>query len=197
MRGFAFLICLLAVAFWARADQARAVPGQFRLYIGDQVRVTVQGEPDMTVDRRIDGNGEINVPLLGLVNIAGMTSTEAQESIAARYIKDEIFNHPEVVFTIVAYATKEVSILGQIAKPGKVPFATETTALSIVDAIASAGGLTRIAKGDAVRVTRHDGRRREQTFIVDVEKLIQGKGKSDEDFLLLPGDIVYVPERVF
>jgi polysaccharide export outer membrane protein len=197
MRRFVLFACWMALSIRGIADPALPEPGQLRLYLGDLVRVTVQGEPDMTVERRIDGTGQIDVPLLGAVRISGLTTGEARDLITRRYVKDEIFIHPEVVFTVVEYAPKEAMILGQVGKPGKVTFAAEATTLSIVDAIASAGDLTRIAKGDAVRVTRHDADGKEQTFLVNVEKLIRGREEDEKPFLLEPGDIVFVPERVF
>src|SRR4051812_40144842 len=81
------------------ADGAGKQPDQLRLFPRDQVRVTVQGESDMTVERQIDPAGEINVPLLGSVKVGGLTIGEAQQLIAARYVSDDIFIHPEVVFT--------------------------------------------------------------------------------------------------
>ena len=59
----------------------------------------------------------------------------------------------------------------------------------------SAGGFTRIAKSDAVRITRKDDAGAERTFTVDVEKMLAGRG--GETFLVQPGDVVFVPERVF
>jgi protein involved in polysaccharide export with SLBB domain len=89
-----------------------------------------------------------------------------------------------------------VMVLGQVGKQGKQVLPPEAVTLTIVEAITSAGGFTRIAKGDAVRVTRKDERGGEQSFTVNVEKAIEGRA-SGEPFLLQPGDVVFVPERVF
>jgi len=196
MLRITFFILFASVGAAAADKPAQAVE-QLRLFVHDQVHVTVQGEPDMTVDRQIDASGEINVPLLGGVKIAGLTIAEAQDRIAGRYVHDEIFISPEVVVTVTAYAVKEVTILGQVAKQGKVVFPADTTSLSIVEAIADAGGLTRIAKGDAVRITRHDADAAEQTFTVNVDHMVEGRGANGDMFYLQPGDIVFVPERVF
>lgn len=170
---------------------------EVRLFARDQVKITVQGEPDVAVERQIDPSGEINVPLLGAVKIAGLTIAGAQQAIADRYIHDEIFIHPEVVVTVTAFAPKEVTMLGQVGKQGKVLFPADTTSLSVVEAIADAGGLSRIAKGDGVRVTRRDAAGVEQTFTINVDKMVEGRGATGEVFYLQPGDIVFVPERVF
>lgn len=178
------------------ADPAATVD-RIRLFPHDLVRVSVQGEPDVSVERQIDGDGQINVPLIGPVKIAGMTIADAQQAIAQHYVTEEIFIHPEVVLSVVKHAPKEVTVLGQVGKQGKIEFPPESTTLSIVDAIASAGGMTRIAKGDAVRVTRHDPEGAEQNFTVDVNKMVDGRGGNGSTFMLQPGDVVFVPERVF
>jgi len=188
---FAFALPLLG------SETAPAPAREARLFARDQVRVTVQGEPDMTVERQIDPSGAINVPLLGAVKIAGLTIAGAQQAIAERYIHDEIFIRPEVVVIVTAFAPKEVTVLGQVGKQGKILFPADTTSLSVVEAIADAGGLSRIAKGDAVRVTRRDETGADQTFTINVDKMVEGRGAAGEVFFLQPGDIVFVPERVF
>ena len=197
MHRLVLIFALSAVQLLSGAEDATKLAGQFHLSIRDLVRVNVQGEPSVSVDRRIDGLGQINVPLIGAVKVSGLTIDEAQQLITRRYVQDEIFIHPEVVLIMLDYAPKEVMILGQIGKQGKVPFPPETSTLSIVDAITSAGGLTRISNGSSVRVTRHDEQGHEQDFTVNVEKMIEGRGPKDETFLLQSGDVVFVPERVF
>lgn len=190
-----FLIGILGTL--TAAEEPSAVASRYRMFSRDLVQIAVQGEADVTVDRRIDGFGEVNVPLLGQVKIAGLTAAEAQSLIAQRYVKEEIFIRPEVVVSLIEYSPKEVMVLGQVGKQGKQVFAPEAVALSIVEAITSAGGFTRIAKGDSVRVTRKDERGAEQSFTVNVEKLIEGRADAGDTFLLQPGDVVFVPERVF
>jgi polysaccharide export outer membrane protein len=192
------LAFLLASALPLLGSETAPAPArEARLFARDQVRVTVQGEPDMTVERQIDPSGAINVPLLGAVKIAGLTIAGAQQAIAERYIHDEIFIRPEVVVIVTAFAPKEVTVLGQVGKQGKILFPADTTSLSVVEAIADAGGLSRIAKGDAVRVTRRDETGADQTFTINVDKMVEGRGAAGEVFFLQPGDIVFVPERVF
>lgn len=192
------LLCwLVAVAAARAADETPAEPARYRLLPRDLVRVTVHGEPDVSVERRLDALGEINVPLLGQVKLASLTAAEAQGVIGRRYVQEEIFVRPEVVVTIVEYRPREVMVLGQVGKQGKQVFPPEAAGISIVEAITAAGGFTRIGKSDAVRVTRRDERGVEQNFTVNVERMIDGRGKGEEAFVLQPGDVVFVPERVF
>ncbi len=194
IRYLSFLL-LWGLAFAAERSPAEA--NRYRMYVRDLVRVAVHGEPEMTVDRRIDGQGEINVPLIGQVKVAGLTASAAQELISKRYREEEIFIRPQVVVSLIEYSPKEVMVLGEVTKQGKQSLPPESAAISIVEVITSAGGFTRIAKGDAVRVTRKDDQGVEQATTINVERLIDGRGKSGETFMLQPGDVVYVPERVF
>lgn len=197
MHRLKFLLIFVTATGLFAADEAPKEPERLRLFIRDQVKVSVQGEADVSVERQIDGAGEINLPLLGSIKIAGLTIAEAQQLIMDRYVRDEIFVHPEIVLTVTAYAPKEVTLLGQVAKQGKLVFPADTTSLSLVEAIASVGGLTRIANGGSVRITRRDAQGAEQTVTVNVDKMIEGRGSSRETFILQPGDIIFVPERVF
>jgi protein involved in polysaccharide export with SLBB domain len=190
-----FFWSLTAFSFGAESTTPDVT--RYRLFVRDLVRMAVQGESDMTVDRRIDGLGEIYVPLLGHVKISGMTPAEAQSAIAKRYMEEDIFIKPEVVITVVEYSPKEIMVLGQVGRQGKQSLPAEASSISIVEAITSAGGFTRIGKGDAVRVTRRDEKGVEQSVTLNVEKMIEGRGNSGEAFLLQPGDVVFVPERVF
>ncbi len=197
LRSFLFLFAFGPVLAGAENAAVEAEAGRYRLFSRDLLRLVVQGEPDVSAERRVDGLGEIYVPLIGQVKVAGLTLGQAQALIAKRYIDAEIFVRPEIVLQVVEYSPKEVMVLGQVGKQGKQSFPPESEGISIVEAITSAGGFTRISKGDAVRVTRKEDRGGEQSFTVNVEKMIDGKSGTTEVFMLQPGDVVFVPERIF
>lgn len=184
------------MALFALGALPLAAANSYRLYARDLIQIAVQGEPDVSVQRRLDGAGEVAVPLLGAVKLAGFTLGEAQAEIARRYRTAEIFIHPEVVVSVVEYSPKEVLVLGQVSKQGKLTLSPEAAGMSIIEAITSAGGFTRIAKSDGVRITRKDENGLEHTLTIDVEKMLAGRSTT-EPFLLQPGDVVFVPERVF
>lgn len=187
----------LGVALLSVGTALHAAPpaDNYRLYPRDLVQISVQGEPDVSVQRRIDATGEIPVPLLGPVKVAGLSMVQAQAEIRRRYMAEEIFISPEVFLSVVEYSPKEVLVLGQVSKQGKLALPAEASGMPIIEAITGAGGFTRIAKSDAVRVTRKDETGAERVFTVDVERLLAGRG--GEAFQLQPGDVVFVPERVF
>ena len=191
------LFFILSLAGAVQAAESKTSSGQYKLFPLDLVHISVQGEPDVSVDRRIDGDGNINVPLLGDVTVRDLSIADAQKLIAQRYVDGEIFIRPEVVINVVEYSPKEVMVLGQVGTQGKVSFPPEVGSISIVEAITKAGGFTRIGKADGVRVTRKGKNGTEQSFTVNVEKLIGGRADPGDSFFLQPGDVVFVPERVF
>jgi protein involved in polysaccharide export with SLBB domain len=200
MKSYRVFFCLVLSLWGNLAEAAGDRPldaSRYRLFPRDLIRLSVQGEPDVSVERRVDGLGEINVPLVGQLRVVGLTPAEAQVAITQRYVSDEIFVRPEVVVSVLEYSPKELMVLGQVSKQGKQILPPEAVALPIVEAITAAGGFTRIGKGDAVKVTRKDERGVEQSFTVNVEKMIEGRAAAGDSFQLQPGDVVYVPERVF
>jgi protein involved in polysaccharide export with SLBB domain len=197
-RFLQILLLGLGSAWCVRAADTPAAPAEeYRLFPRDLIRITVHDEPDVSVEQRVNGMGEVNLPLLGPVKVAGLTITASQNLVAKRYVAAEIFVHPEVAIGVVEYCPKEVMVLGQVSKQGKQTFPPEAASLSIVEAITGAGGLTRIAKGDGVKITRKDENGNDQSFTVNVERLIQGRASPGDNFMLQPGDVVFVPERVF
>lgn len=196
MSGRIFQIIGAAV-FLCGAFLAKAQEESYRLFARDVVKLSVYGEPDLDTELRISGVGTINVPLLGNVEISGHTLAEAEDKIERSYVGEQIFIRPQITLQVVEYSKKEISILGQVGRQGKIELPVESVRINIVNAISLAGGFSRIARGDAVRVTRKseaDGA--EQVFTVNVEQMISGKGK-DAAFYIYPGDVIFVPERLF
>jgi polysaccharide biosynthesis/export protein len=168
------------------------------LALADRIRVSVYQEEDLTSLTRIDARGRINLPLLGEITVGGMTVVEAQTTIQNAYKDGRFLRNPQVTVNVEEYAPREVSIQGQIRNPGRYTLPIEST-FTVVELVTKAGGITDIGKGSAVSVTRvlPDGSKK--TFVVDVDNVIKGKkdNKADDNtVLLLPGDIVYVPERL-
>ena len=168
------------------------------LALADRVRVSIYQEEDLTTLTRIDARGRINLPLLGEIVIGGMTVVEAQATVEKAYKTGRYLRNPQATITVEEYAPREVSIQGQIRNPGRYTLPIEST-FTVVELVTKAGGITDIGKGSAVSVTRvlPDGSKK--TFVIDVDNVIKGTNASKNDdntLLLLPGDIVYVPERL-
>ncbi len=165
----------------------------------DTVSVEVYGEDDLNKVQRIDGEGRIRVNLIGTVKIAGLTLREAEEHLQNAFIEKRFLRHPQVSIQVEKYAPYFISILGEVQRPGRVKLEEESNRIRLVDAISAVGGFKGIAKADAVRITRVAQDGSESTVIVDAASLINGKTSDiPSDYLdLLPGDVVFVPERLF
>lgn len=190
----------LAGALFAQINPADAKKAYVhRLQLADRVRVAIYQEDDLTTLARIDARGMVNLPLIQEVSIGGLTVVEAQQVIEKAYRDGRFLRAPQVTVSVEEYAPREVSIQGQIRNPGRYPLPTEST-FTVSELVTKAGGITDIGKGTAVNITRilPDGTKK--IFTVDVDSLIKGKkgdGKIDDNnLLLLPGDVVYVPERL-
>lgn len=170
----------------------------YKLRPEDRIRVTIFRESDLNAVSLIDATGKVSLPLIGDVLVGQLTVSEAQEKIEQAYIDGLFLRSPQVTVSVEEYSAREVSISGKIAQPGRYPLPREST-WTVLELVTRAGGFTDTAKGTEVRVTRVGPGGKEETFIIDVESLIKGKGRNrteDNTMLLDAGDIVYVPERL-
>lgn len=190
------LACAQAQTAEPAVDPRKALV--YRIATNDSLRIGVFQEPDLDIIGRVDMKGTINLPLLGPIRIVGFTIPEAQLAIEDAYRNGRYLRNPQVTITVEVYAPREVSIQGQIKSPGRYVLPIEQT-MTVLELVTKANGFTDTAKGTAVSVTRIHPDGRKEVFTVDVESLIKGKDRarsSDNSLNLLPGDIVYVPERL-
>jgi polysaccharide export outer membrane protein len=139
-----------------------------KLGVGDAVRVTVFQQPDLTTEARINEKGLIAMPLVGEVKVAGLSQHEAAVAIGESLKKGQYLKNPQVAVAITTVRSKQVSVLGLVARPGRYPLDDTSTNLS--DVIAAAGG---ISAGGAETVTvLRDGKERK----VDVFKPFKIQG---------------------
>ena len=165
----------------------------------DRLRVSVFQEDDLSTISRVDSKGRVNLPLVGPVSVVGMTVEQAEETIQLAYQDKRFLRSPQVTITVEEYASREVIVQGEVVSPGRIPLPIES-GMSVLDAITKAGGLTDLAKGQAVTVTRTlpDGTKKVTT--VDVKNALIGRTSTsgtESSMLLLPDDIVYVPISIF
>lgn len=122
---------------------ALAVPalGQTgKLGVGDAIRVTVFGQPDLTTEARISERGTISMPLAGEVKLAGRSQAEAAGDIAKKFKDGKFLKNPQVTVAITTVRSRQVSLLGHVARPGR--YALDDTSDQLADVIAAAGGIT-------------------------------------------------------
>jgi polysaccharide export outer membrane protein len=170
-------------------DNQRAIV--YRIATNDRIRVGVFQEPDLDIIARVDMKGTVNLPLLGQIKVQNLTINDAEKIIENAYRDGRYLRSPQVTITVEEYAPREVSIQGQVRNPARYTLPIEQT-MTVLELVTRAGGFT------AVSVTRIKDDGTKEVFSVDVESLIKGKNRAtagDNSLILLPGDIVYVPER--
>jgi polysaccharide biosynthesis/export protein len=157
LMGIAILLLMLPA--WAQ-DTGEKQKQQMveKLGPGDVVKITVFGQPDMTTDARVSERGTVAVPLIGETKIGGLTAEQAGQHIAAALKKGEFLKAPQVTVALTALKSRQVSVLGLVARPGR--YALEDVSPRLADVIAAAGGITAggadsvtvIRNGEALRV---------------------------------------------
>ena len=160
-----------------------------RIGVDDTFDVRVYGEPELTGAFRVATDGTIDYPLVGRVQVAGLRTGEIQKLLVDR-MKDRILKDPQVMVTIKDRNSQKISVLGQVVRPGQVGYYPNMT---IVDAIASAGGFTGIAAKNSVNLRREVAGKIE-THVYPVADITEGRSQNVS---VLPGDVLVVDERVF
>ncbi len=161
----------------------------------DSIQFQIYDDTDLQSTQRVSGSGEISVPMLGTVKVGGLTLRQAERLLEKMYVDGGYYIKPQVILSVQTYVSRSVSVLGQVNHPDHIEFPIEQAEIGVVQAITLAGGFTRVAKVDGVRIMRKvDGK--EQQFTINVSDYLDSKNGAGE-FKLQAEDIVYVPERVF
>ncbi|NDV62334.1 polysaccharide export protein [Puniceicoccales bacterium CK1056] len=171
----------------------------YKLRPGDTVQITVFNEPDLSVLQELDPNGVLIVPLLGRTDLGGLTLREAETRLEETYISEEYLIDPQVTVSVAEFAEQVFYIFGEVNQPGAKKFPRGKQSLDILEAITMAGDLSQYAKRSEIVVRRPiKGSDREEKIIVDLEKVIRGSKRGNEDLItIFPEDIIFVPERMF
>ncbi|GAA5483903.1 hypothetical protein Hsar01_03137 [Haloferula sargassicola] len=155
----------------------------------DSVEIRVFREDDLTTRGQLSTKGEIEMPLIGAVRLAGMTTTDAARAIEAK-LHDGYLVKPEVTVAITARVRKTVTVLGQAQRPGVFQL-DPNRELTIVEAIGLAGGMTRIANSKKITLKRKGSAK---PIRVNVRAITAGEAR---DIPLRDGDVITIPESIF
>ncbi len=153
----------------------------------DVLSINVWKEPDLSKQIPVRSDGKISLPLMGEVQAAGRTPLQLEQEITAKlrsYITD-----PQVTVIVQQINSQKFNILGQVTKPGSYPI---TAGITIVDAIATAGGFRDFAKKKSIYVLRQTPGGEELRISFNYEEFIKGK-KVDKNITLKPHDTIVVP----
>lgn len=148
------------------------------LSAGDKVKVNVYGEDDLSGTFEIDGSGSLALPLIGEVSATGLTPRQLEQRIT-KALADGYLVNPRVNIEVLNF--RPFFILGEVNKPGSYSYASDMT---VINAVALAGGYTPRAKTGKVLVRRAADPRHKEVY-------------EEEDAKVMPGDVVRVEERFF
>jgi polysaccharide export outer membrane protein len=157
----------------------------FKLQPGSLVDIHVLEETDLDGSYRLDGHGQIYVPLAGTINLQSLTLPEAEKAVRAKLETEEILKSPHVMVNIDEYSAQNVVVMGEVSAPGRYPVLGQR---KLMDVLAMAGGQTVLA-GDEIIIHRA-GQPAQVTEIVHY-----GRGSNDPAALTVeinPGDSVLV-----
>ena len=182
---------LLAVAApglsWAQAALPSAANAQYRLAAGDMIRISVYQSADLTLETRLTEAGTISYPLLGTVALAGLTISEAEKRIADGLRSGNFVKQPQVSIAVQQVRGNQVSVLGQVGKPGRYPL--ETGNVQLTDMIATAGGIVGTGADQIVVVGTRNG----QPYRVEIDlPSVFGPNRRANDLMLQNGDVIWV-----
>jgi polysaccharide export outer membrane protein len=178
------VLAVAALAGCAGPDNLPPIEGtaaeNYRLDTGDQLRVVVFNQEQLSGEYTVGGDGTISMPLVGGVPARGLTTSELEAGLVQRLSEEkDILVNPSVNVQVQAY--RPFYILGEVRAPGQYPAVHQGTVLS---AVAIAGGFTYRARTDYVSITRKTG-----------DQVVEHR--ADRDTIVQPGDVIYVYERYF
>jgi polysaccharide biosynthesis/export protein len=157
------------------------------LGVGDTIRVTVFQNPDLTTEARISERGTIVFPLIGEVALNGQTTMGAGARIAAQLKQGNFMKDPQVSVSVLQVRSRQVSVLGNVVRPGR--YVLDDTNMTLTDILALAGG---ISPGGADTVTVVANRNGSQKKLeINVPEMI-AKGDMSANFEIQNGDTIFV-----
>lgn len=151
---------------------------EYRLGVADKVRVNVFGEAALTGEFLVGGNGKISLPLIGETQASGLTISEFQAEVATA-LRNGFITEPRVSAEVLNY--RPFYILGEVGTPGEYPY---TNSLTVLNAVATAGGFTYRADNRRVFIKRADADREEEFPLTTSTRVA-------------PGDTIRIRERLF
>ncbi len=170
-------------------ESASVASAEYVIGANDTLAISVWREQELSlpnVDVRLDG--KISVPLIDDVQAAGLTPTQLKDSITEKL--KEYVSAPQVTVIVTRVGSKQVSVLGEVARQGPIPL---QPAMRVSDALAFAGGFTPFAGKARVKIIRGQGQPPAE-FTFDYDAYVNGNDVA-QDILLLPGDKIIVPEE--
>ena len=165
-------------------------PNEYRLGAGDVIRISVFQNPDLLLESRLTEAGIVSYPLLGTVRLGGLSVTAAEKLISDGLRNGNFVKQPQVTLVVLQVRGNQVSVLGQVNRPGRYPL--EVADMRLSDLIATAGGTAPTGTDLVVVTGTRDGK--PFRFEVDLPTLFSAGGR-DKDIFILNGDTVWIDRQ--
>lgn len=184
-----------AEEFQQFAESKGSTPeGDYKIGVDDRIQISVWRNPELSVNVPVRPDGMISVPLIGDVAAGGRTPTQVAEAIRQKlsvYIRD-----PSVAVILTDLRSHEfltrVRVTGAVRNARSMPY---RQGMTVLDAVLEAGGVNDFAAPNRAKLYR---KMKDKTEVLSVELGdILNKGRLDTNVLLIPGDVITVPERLF
>jgi polysaccharide export outer membrane protein len=167
-------------------------PNQYVIGPGDTLEIFVWRNQDLTASVPVRPDGKITTPLNQDMIAVGKTPFQLArdiEKVLSEYVRTPTVN---VIVTQPMGTFGQIQVIGQVTKPGSLPY---RAGMKVLDAVLAVGGLTQFAAGNRTKIERMDGSRK-QELRVKLDSLVN-KGDMSQNLPLQPGDVLVVPEARF
>lgn len=151
---------------------------------GDVVKVSVYEHPDLTAELAVSEAGNLRLPLIGEIHAAGASGAALESAIASKLEKGGFVKNPSVNVLVTQYRSQQITVLGQVNRPGKYPIQMQS---NVMDLVAMAGGITPTG-ADSVVLIRKDNSRVE----IDLNAAAKS-GDPKAAMAVANGDTLFVP----
>src|SRR5690606_19735488 len=181
-----FFLLFFCGLLQASAQTATTATTDVPLGPGDVVKISVFGNDDLSLETRISEAGTITYPLIGEVKVGGLSTGQAERKIADMLDRGGFIRNPQVSMMVSEMQSQQVSVLGQVNKPGRYPVDGKR---NLTDVLALAGGMTPDAGDTIVLMRTRDGKTTKET--IDLEKMM-GSSDPNSNPQMMAGDSLYV-----
>jgi polysaccharide export outer membrane protein len=166
---------------------AKHVTDDYIIGPSDVLAIDVWKDTELTRIITVRPDGKISLPLVGELEVSGLTANKVQKLIVQRLA--EYISNPQVTVIVQEVKSQSYVIVGKVSKPGSYELGKPTT---VLEAIAIAGGFLDFAKVNKVRIIRPRAGGQPETLYFDYKQVIKGK-KSEQNVALKNGDTIVVP----
>jgi polysaccharide export outer membrane protein len=207
VRNFLFLTLILSAACSTMPDEVREdletdtirIPASnlvavYKIGVDDVIKVNVWKNPELTIEVPVRPDGMISVPLIGDVKAAGLSPEMVSKNIKLKLKK--FIRDPLVAVILTQLNSHEylsrVRVTGAVRTPISLPY---RQGMTVLDAVLAAGGTNDFASAGSTKLYRRV-KNKSNTISIDLDNILNG-GKLNTNYILKPGDIITVPERIF